>query len=98
DAAIVGRQVDGVMLVVQPAKNHRRIVTRAAESLTSIRVHLVGVVANRISDDAQDGYYTYEYGYAYGYGYGHRRVDEEQDRQEESASSGIRTIVRRRAA
>jgi capsular exopolysaccharide synthesis family protein len=103
DAAIVGRQVDGVVLVVQPAKNHRRIVTRAAESLTSIRVNLVGIVANRISDDAKDGYYTYEYGYSYGYGhgYGHRRVDEEHERQEDpvpAANFNIRTIVRRRAA
>ena len=37
DAAIVGRVVDGMLLVVQPEKNHRRLVLRAVESLMSCR-------------------------------------------------------------
>lgn len=78
DAAIVARVVDGIMLVVQPEKNHRRLVLRAVESLLAFRVNLVGVIANRITD-AKQGYYEYSYGYGYGYGthYGHEeQVDE----------------------
>ena len=33
DTAIIGRLVDGVILVVQPAKNRRRLVTRVVERL-----------------------------------------------------------------
>jgi len=77
DAAIVGRSVDGIMLVVQPEKNHRRLVLRAVEHLASLRANLIGVIANRISD-AKEGYYDYGYGYGYGYGthYGEDEVDD----------------------
>lgn len=71
DAAIVGRIVDGMILVVQPEKNHRRLVLRAVESLTSIQANLVGIVANRVGDEKDGGYYGYGSGYGYGYGYGY---------------------------
>jgi capsular exopolysaccharide synthesis family protein len=70
DAAIVGRLTDGVVLVVQPQKNHRRLVIRAAEELNSLRVKLVGIVANKVGED-KEGYYGYGHGYGYGYGYGY---------------------------
>ena len=53
DAALIGRLVDGVALVVQPQKNHRRIVIRATESLRNLKVNLVGIVAN-LPDDSLD--------------------------------------------
>lgn len=65
DAQIVGRLVDGVMLVVSPEKNHRRLVSRACESFRSAGVHVFGVVANRVSESSGMGY-----GYGYGYSYG----------------------------
>jgi capsular exopolysaccharide synthesis family protein len=84
DAAIVGRAVDGMLLVVQPAKNHRRLVLRAAESLFALQVNLLGVVANRVGDDKEKGYYGYgSYGYGYGYGYGHNEDDDQTDNPEE---------------
>ncbi len=64
DAQILGRLVDGVLLVVQPDRNRRRVVQRAVESFTAIGVQVLGVVANRIDPDASSGY-----GYGYGYGY-----------------------------
>ena len=75
DAAIVGRVVDGMLMVVQPEKNHRRLVLRAVESLLSIQANLRGIVANRVGDEKEGGYYGYGsgYGYGYGYGYGHVR-------------------------
>ena len=72
DATIIGRLVDGVILVVQPQKNRRRLVVRAAEAFTSVGIDLIGVVINRIGNDTKDSVYGYgtEYGYGYGYGYG----------------------------
>jgi capsular exopolysaccharide synthesis family protein len=70
DAQIVGRLVDGVLLVVRPEKNHRRQVMRAVDSFLSTGRHIFGVVANGISAESDD------YGYGYGYGYGHDEAAE----------------------
>jgi capsular exopolysaccharide synthesis family protein len=84
DAAIIGRIVDGMLMVVQPEKNHRRLVLRAVENLLSVQANLRGIVANRVGDEKEGGYYGYGsgYGYGYGYGYGHGYG------QEDDASSG----------
>ena len=71
DAALVGRLVDGVLLVVRPDENHRRAVVRAVEGLAAMQVNLVGVVTNCIRSDNQSPYYGYGTGYGYGLGYGH---------------------------
>ena len=71
DAAIVGRLVDGLLMVVQPDRNHRRLVLRAIETLGMMQVNLVGIVANRVGDEKEGGYYGYGSGYGYGYGYGY---------------------------
>ncbi|MEQ8846558.1 polysaccharide biosynthesis tyrosine autokinase [Botrimarina sp.] len=78
DAQIVGRLVDGVVLVVTPEKNHRRLVSRAVDSFAENGISLIGVVANRVSDTAGKGY-----GYGYGYGYGHD--DSQSDRSSDDA-------------
>jgi Mrp family chromosome partitioning ATPase len=65
DAQIVGRLVDGAILVVRPEKNHRRLVTRACESFRSTGSHVIGVVANAVTTFSAAGY-----GYGYGYTYG----------------------------
>ncbi len=65
DAQIVGRLVDGAILVVRPEKNHRRLVARAVESFQSTGTHVFGVVANDVSEFSGAGY-----GYGYGYSYG----------------------------
>ncbi len=64
DAQIVGRLVDGAILVVRPDKNHRRLVTRACEQFRATGTHVFGVVANDVSDFHGAGY-----GYGYGYNY-----------------------------
>jgi succinoglycan biosynthesis transport protein ExoP len=69
DAQVVGRVVDGAVLVVRPEKNHRRLVMRAAEAFRSTGCEVLGVVANGISDTS--GGYGYGYGYGYGAGDGH---------------------------
>ena len=84
------------MLVVQPQKNHRRLVLRAAEHLTTLGVDLIGIVVNRISEET-GGYEGYGYGYGYGLGYGYGEdedhIDEESHGDEETG-----VLVPRRAA
>jgi capsular exopolysaccharide synthesis family protein len=80
DTAIIGRLVDGAMLVVQPEKNRRRLVIRAAESLTLLKINVLGVVINRVCSEKDGGYYGYDSGYHYDYGYG-----TEPDTHEEQA-------------
>ncbi|HYW79477.1 MAG TPA: polysaccharide biosynthesis tyrosine autokinase [Thermoguttaceae bacterium] len=71
DTAIIGRLVDGVLLTVQPQKNRRRTVIRAAESFPNLGINVLGIVINRVVSDDSDDYYGYGYGYGYGYSYGH---------------------------
>jgi Mrp family chromosome partitioning ATPase len=44
------------VLVVQPAKNHRRMVLRAVEAIRSLDVRVLGVAVNRLSSDSGHGY------------------------------------------
>jgi len=82
DAQIVGRLVDGAIVVVRPEKNHRRLVVRAVESFAATGSIVLGVVANGLTS-AANGRYGYAYGYGDGYGYGH---DQESD---ESADAPV---------
>jgi len=76
DACVIGRLVDGAVIVVQPDKNRRRLVVRAAESLATLKIPLLGIVVNRIGSEGDRGYYGYDYGYDYAAEYG---ADEKQD-------------------
>ena len=76
DAAIVGRLVDGLTLVVQPATNRRKLVSRSAELLRSVGVEITGVIANRVG--SKEHGYGYGYGYGQSYGYGHEEPHEDE--------------------
>ena len=65
DAAIIGRQVDGTLLVVRPDKNRRRMVIRAAEALAAVGATLIGAVINHVTAETGSDYYGYGYGYQY---------------------------------
>ena len=80
DAQIAGRLVDGVILVVTPEKNHRRLVARAYNSFVTCGINVIGVVANRVSEQAGRGY---GYGYGYGHAYGHEEGDLPADDEQE---------------
>jgi capsular exopolysaccharide synthesis family protein len=68
DAAVVGRMAGGLMLVVQPQKNHRRLVMRAIEEARGVGLDVIGVIVNRLSGEGAQSYYDEGYGYGYGYG------------------------------
>ena len=69
DSAIIGRLVDGVILIVRPEKNRRRMVVRAVESFPSLGVNVLGTVINQVDSEKSNDYYGYGYGYAYSYGH-----------------------------
>lgn len=71
DTAIIGRLVDGVLLVIQPEKNRRREVVRAAEGFPALGVKVLGIVVNHLASENDKTYYGYGYGYGHGYGYGY---------------------------
>jgi len=71
DTALIGRLVDGVILVLQPAKNRRRLVVRLVENFSVLKIPLLGIVINRVGSQNERGYYDYYGGYGYGYGYGY---------------------------
>ncbi|HBO45672.1 MAG TPA: hypothetical protein DD670_17445 [Planctomycetaceae bacterium] len=85
DSAVIGRLVDGTILVVQPEKNHRRAVIRAVEGLLSLRIPLLGLVVNHAKGEERGGYYGYGYGYGYEYngGYGNDEDDYADDVESE---------------
>jgi capsular exopolysaccharide synthesis family protein len=78
DAALIGRLIDGVVLVVDPAKNRRRLVLRAGETFSQSRITLLGLVVNRIGADGDGGYYEYGADYQSEYGYDDEEDDWEQ--------------------
>jgi capsular exopolysaccharide synthesis family protein len=85
DAAIIGRLTEGLLLVIQPEKNHRRLVLQAVGGLASIGVGLIGIVANRIRSQRVGGYYGYGgYGYGYGYHEGYRDPTADRNADDES--------------
>jgi capsular exopolysaccharide synthesis family protein len=84
DAQVVGRLVDGAILVVRPEKNHRRLVVRACESFSATGSTVLGIVANGLTSQAGG------YSYGYGYGYGH---ESEQVRQDESDDDAAITLA-----
>lgn len=94
DTAIIGRQVEGVLLVVEPEKNPRRLVMRVAETFATLQINVLGIVANRLSRDGGNDYYGYGYGYGYSYtyGYGHDEDDEDATKPRER----LRRPARRR--
>ncbi len=103
DACVVGRLVDGVVMVVQPDKNRRRQVIRAAESFAALKIPLLGIVVNRVGSDNAPGYYGYGGGYGYGYDYteeereGGTRIDDHAASAaevEEPAVFSVRQVVR----
>ena len=68
DAPLVARSVDGVIFVIEAARNSVRGVQVALGRLQQSDTSLIGVVLSRF--DASKAGYGYEYQYSYGYSYG----------------------------
>ena len=92
DTAIIGRLVDGTILVMQPVKNHRRVVTRVVERLDLMKITMLGLVVNRTGSEEDHDYYGYHsYGYGYGAGYEYGYGENAADGHEELAAARAST-------
>lgn len=92
DSAIASRATDGLILVVQPQKNHRRLVKRALEGLHALDANVLGIVVNAVATEDGAGYYGYGgygYGYGYGSGYGNGYGNDADDEHEEDAADTL---------
>ncbi|MBN1401829.1 MAG: CpsD/CapB family tyrosine-protein kinase, partial [Anaerolineae bacterium] len=69
DAAVLGSRVDGVLLVTDLRKTHRKMAAKGAEELRRTQSNLLGVILNRVTP-TRSGYY-----YHYGYYYRHQNDD-----------------------
>ena len=84
DAAVLGKYVDGAVLVVRSKFASRDAVELAKKKLMDVDVKILGAVITRFEakKSAKSGYYSYgygyDYGYKYGYGYGKPKDDEEK--------------------
>ncbi len=62
DATVLGKQVDGVVLITDAARTRRELARRAAEGLGQVGVTLLGAALNRTTArDAGEYYYYYYY-------------------------------------
>lgn len=61
DAAILGRKVDGCLLVISASGVPREVAIQAKESLLAAKANLLGVVLNRVQFSSGHGYYYYYY-------------------------------------
>ena len=62
DAAIVGRQSDGAIIVVEAGKTKYRLVQNVKNQLENSGVSVLGVVLNKVERKNQKGYYNKYYG------------------------------------
>lgn len=71
DSAIVARQCDGAILVVESAKTKYRLAQEVKAKLEGAGCSILGVILTKVDRKKQSGYYTKYYGKNYGKkGYG----------------------------
>ncbi len=71
DSAIVARQCDGAILVVESAKTKYRLAQEVKAKLEGTGCSILGVILTKVDRKKQSGYYTKYYGKNYGKkGYG----------------------------
>ena len=58
-----------MLLVIQPSKSHRRLVLRANDELTRMKVNVIGAVINRVETEEKSSNHEFRSGYGYGLGY-----------------------------
>jgi Mrp family chromosome partitioning ATPase len=64
DAVVIGRLVDGAVVVVRAGATPREIVRNGLIQLKAVSSPILGVVLNGVDMD-RDGYYYYQYYYYY---------------------------------
>lgn len=65
DAAIIGRIVDGVILVAAAGEVQIEAIQQAKENLQKVNANIIGVVLNKVKRQTSSYYYYYYYYYYY---------------------------------
>ncbi len=63
DAAVLAREVDGVLLLVDSGNTRRGAARQAIESLRQVGANVIGVVLNKVANGRDGYYYYYHYHY-----------------------------------
>lgn len=68
DAAIISKELDGVLLVIKAGQTHKEALGRTLDLLENVRARILGVVLNGVSKDTSYGshYYYNDYYNYYG--------------------------------
>jgi len=74
DPILIGKQVDGMILVAWGGKTNRKLIERVKLEFEKFDVRLFGLILNRLSRRHQPGYYS-SYSYRYGYRYGGQNTE-----------------------
>jgi len=61
DAAVLSRQMDGVLVVVEAGSTRESEARRALEELMRVDAPVLGVALNKVRVGRREGYYTYHY-------------------------------------
>ncbi|NIU16233.1 MAG: CpsD/CapB family tyrosine-protein kinase [candidate division Zixibacteria bacterium] len=69
DPIILGREVDGILLVIKAGATQKEVVTRAADLINQSGARLLGVALNNVKQ-ALPYYYNHKY---YGYQYSSKK-------------------------
>lgn len=85
DAAVLGRIVDSVILVVHAGKTRKKLIERGLEQLNQIDVDVSGIVLNNLKIGRKryyPGYYHYYYYYSSYYGAEEKPKSRDKSRQQ----------------
>ena len=91
DGAVVAKNCDGVVLVIEHAKRRKGEVLDAVKQIRQSGCPVVGCIINRVSVRTRsersyykNHYYSYSHysGYGNGYGYGYGREKEQEDKKD----------------
>ena len=88
DGAVVAKNCDGVVLVIEHAKRRKGEVLDAVKQIRQSGCPVVGCIINRVSVRTRsersyyrNHYYSYSHYSAYGNGYGYGREEEQEDKK-----------------
>jgi Mrp family chromosome partitioning ATPase len=87
DAVVLGRQVDGVLLVADAGQTREQALAQASEELRKTGANLLGVALNRL-DTRRGGYYYYYYYYYSGDSHGGQRRRRRSSRDGDGREAG----------
>jgi capsular exopolysaccharide synthesis family protein len=97
DAAVLSKELDGVLLVTKSGQTRRDALVRGVDLLRNVGTRILGVLLNDVSKENTYGsyYYNYQYYYYYGEGGNKKKVKRARKRKSvpESREEANLTVV-----